>query len=246
MRAKSRLFTAFLAIALVATLLPAAVAAAEIVPGRPGRYELSSITIDATSGACKATYETPAAGNLWMRGVDASVRVHTNPNWVHVTCRFTDMSALIERNAEVGYTDACTVVTESETYVDGWGIATSAANIGERAEGGNSMAMCRFRVEPTRAVARPPVAAKAKRAAGPDGTDGTRRRGESATARESSATEPARDARPANRTTTQRTSTRDHKSSTTSPQPSTKRHKAAKSDDRPKRGSQAGGRGRGR
>jgi hypothetical protein len=246
MRAKSRLFTAFLAIAMLTTLLPAAAAAAEFVPGRPGRYELSSITIDATSGDCKATYETPAAGNLWMRGVDASVRVLTNPNWVHVTCRFTDMSARIELNAEVGYTDACTVVTESATYTDGWGIATSAANVGERAEGGNSMAMCRFRVEPTRAVARPPVAAKAKPAAGPDGTEGIRRRGESATAKGSSATEPARDARPAKRTTTRRTSSGDDKPSTTASHPSMKRDKAGKADDHPKRDPQAGKRGRGR
>lgn len=165
MRANDRLLTSGLALALAAALLPAATGAAELVPGRPGRYELSSITIDATSGDCKATYETPAAGNLWMRGVDADVRVVVNPAWVHVTCRFTDMSALIEGNAEVGHTDACTLVTETTTYSDGWGIATSAANISERAEGGTSVAMCRFRVESAPAVERPP--AHASRQAGP-------------------------------------------------------------------------------
>lgn len=242
MRAKSRLFTAFLAMALVTTLLPAAAAAAELVPGRPGRYELSSIEIDATSGDCKATYETPAEGNLWIRGVDASVRVHTNPNWVHVTCRFTDMSALIERNAEVGHTDACTVVTESDTYTEGWGIAVSAANIGERAEGGNSMAMCRFRVEPTPAVDGPPAAANARRAAGADGTEETRRRGGSANAKGSRATKPAGDARAAKPSTTRRTSSGDDKPSTTA----SRRGKAGKADDHPKRDPKAGKGGRGR
>ena len=161
MHAKGRLFIGCLAGALVATLLPAT-AAAELVPGRPGRYESSSITIDATSGDCRATYESPAEGNLWMRGEQASVRVTTTPNWVHVTCRFTDISRLIEANAEVGHTDACTLVTEAKVFTGGRGTATSAANVSERADGGTSMVRCHFRSEPApsapgSAVAREPA-----------------------------------------------------------------------------------------
>jgi hypothetical protein len=177
MHVKNRLFTGCLAGALVVTLLPAGAVAAELVPGRPGRYELSSIEIDARNGDCKATYQTPAEGNLWMRGEEGSIRVHTNPRWVHVTCRFTDISRIIEENAEVAHTNACSLVTETAEFTEGWGIATSAANIGERADGGNSMVMCRFRIDPVAAAAGPAHAGKPSQASGPDGTVEARRRG---------------------------------------------------------------------
>lgn len=161
MHARSRIVSAVLAGAVVGALMPAAAAANEIVPGRPGRFELSSITIDARTGDCRATYESPAVGNLWMRGVDASVRVQANRNGVHVTCRFTDMSHLIEANAELGYTDACELVTETTALTGGWGIATSAANLSERAEGGNSFVMCRFPSKPAPATQQSVIAREA-------------------------------------------------------------------------------------
>jgi hypothetical protein len=237
MHAKNRLFTGGLAVALAATLLPGAAAAAELVPGRPGRYELSSIAIDATSGDCRATYETPAEENLWMRGVESSVRVLSNPRWVHVTCRFADMSRLIEGNAEVGYTDACTLVTEAATYTDGWGIATSAANIGERAAGGNSMAMCRFRVEPPPTVAGPGAAAMTARAMERAGPTGARGRGKPAAADDSSSTDHSRGARAGEPSTTQRDSAKTHKPAARSPRASAKAHKATKA-----KGASVGGR----
>lgn len=167
MQPTRRFFTIGLAMALAATFLPVAASANELFPGRPGQYELSSITIDATSGDCRATYETPAEGNLWVRGVDATVRVVTNPDLVHVRCRFTDMSYRIELNAEVGYTEACSLVTEDGTYSGGVGRVTSAANISERSEGGNSVITCHFRVD-----SEPPgasiAAAKRGRADQPD------------------------------------------------------------------------------
>jgi hypothetical protein len=181
---------------MLATLLPATAGAAELIPGRPGRYELAAITIDATSGDCKATYETPAEGNLWMRGEDASVRVVAGPNWVHVTCRFTDISRLIEANAEVGHTpDACTLVTDAATLTGGWGIATSAANIGERADGGNSMVRCRFRSEPVPEPVDPLSHRVERGVARGRVTADERRERQPATARQPSRARPARDAR---------------------------------------------------
>ena len=52
------------------------------------------------------------------------------------------------------------LVTDTDEFTGGWGIATSAANIGERADGGNSMVMCRFRTDPIPAAARPTLAVK--------------------------------------------------------------------------------------
>jgi hypothetical protein len=127
---------------LVVALLPG-MAVAEIIDGRPGQRELSSITIDATSGDCRATYEAPAQGNLWVRDEDATVHVVVNRNGVGATCCFTDISRLIEANADVGYTDACTLVTDAGTWSDGIGRVTSAVNISDRSDGGNSI-MCRF------------------------------------------------------------------------------------------------------
>ena len=233
MRANDRLLAGGLTLALVATLLPAAAVAADLVPGRPGRHELSSITIDATSGDCRATYETPAADNLWMRGVDATVRVLSNPNWVRVTCRFTDMSALIEANAEVGHTEACTLVTETTTYVGGWGIATSAANVSERAEGGNSVAMCRFRVEPEPAVKGP---ARAGRTAGPGEGSAAGEPGRSVVARASKPATRAGDARPAERRVTKSRWTQEaHGSAQATPQSADKVRKVSGASGKAKR-----------
>jgi hypothetical protein len=252
LRTKYRSFSGGLALALVVTLLPAAAVGAELVPGRPGRYELSSITIDATSGDCRATYGTPAAGNLWMRGVDASVRVRVNPNWVHVTCRFTDMSALIEGNAEVGHTDACTLVTETTTYSDGWGIATSAANISERAEGGNSVAMCRFRVEPTPVVGASalqagrssPTAARNLSVSARDPSGSARAAGPNVTKR-AEGTKRAKDTRATFRPTTRAAATsKAHVRAKVSAQSSVRIHKAAKAKDKPRRGPKQGKPGR--
>ena len=243
MRTKYRSFSGGLALALVVTLLPAAAVGAELVPGRPGRYELSSITIDATSGDCRATYGTPAAGNLWMRGVDASVRVRVNPNWVHVTCRFTDMSALIEGNAEVGHTDACTLVTETTTYSDGWGIATSAANISERAEGGNSVAMCRFRVEPTPAIGG--SALRARRSAAAKHLSVTARDPSGSAGAAEPISKRASETRAAFRPTTRAAATsKAHARAKVSAQSSVRVHKAAKAKDKPKRGPKQGKPGR--
>lgn len=232
MRTNDRLFASGLALALVATLLPAAAMAADLVPGRPGRYELSSITIDATSGDCRATYETPV-DNLWMRGVDATVRVLTNPNWVHATCRFTDMSALIEANAEVGHTEACTLVTETTTYSNGWGIASSAANISERAEGGNSFVSCRFRVEPGPSAKGPATGAE-RRAGRPD-DPAAGEPGKSFVARASKPTARAGDARPADRTVAKSgVAAKAQKPAHASPQSSVKEDKATKADGKAK------------
>jgi hypothetical protein len=52
-----------------------------------------------------------------------------NKNFVLATCQFLDTSGAYEMNAEVGYTDNCSITTEDgTTYGPGTGTATAAAN----------------------------------------------------------------------------------------------------------------------
>ena len=141
-----RLLTSTLIVALPASILPGA-AAAEVIDGRPGQFPMSSMLIDAVTADCLATYETPV-GNIYIRGAGATVHVVTGRAGARATCRFTDISVVNEANAEVGYTTACTLVTAAGTWSGGTGRVTSAANISDRSDGGNSMIRCRFDAEP--------------------------------------------------------------------------------------------------
>ena len=138
---------ALAAVGLMAAMLPG-MASASITDGRPGQYELREITIDGINGECYSRYVDVVNGNDYIWNVtDVDISWKENKNFVHVTCRFTDLSGIYEANAEVAYTtDNCRARVEpGGGLTGGSGRAVAAANnAADGTDGGNAMLKCTF------------------------------------------------------------------------------------------------------
>lgn len=141
-------------------LATAALATADVVPGRPGHYEIYSAIIDASGGlygpyttaSCLAWYTDPVEGNTVISNYETMDTTSYNVNVVKdglimAMCKFTDNSGVYEKNAEVGDIIDCTLYTvDGETYEGGTGQVVSAANIKEDGTlGGNTTIKCTFK-----------------------------------------------------------------------------------------------------
>lgn len=137
------------AAALLAAFALLGTASAIEVEGRPGRFEITSASINAQTGGCFAQYAEIVNGNIFVSGGSGVVHVQENKNVVTATCRFTDTSGIYEAGAEVGAgAEACSLTTEDGTLYTGGRVTVTSAgnNAPDGSDGGNSIIRCQFKL----------------------------------------------------------------------------------------------------
>jgi hypothetical protein len=124
----------------------------------PGRYEIREAVINASPdfydfwnpGLCAAWYAESHDWNSVISNFpdyEGTIKVTENKNFVIASCKFTDGSGAYEMNAEVGYTENCTIITEDgRSFGGGTGTVTAAANH-EEEPGGNVTLQCKVALE---------------------------------------------------------------------------------------------------
>lgn len=131
---RERLLVALALGALLAAMVPAA-AAAEEVPGRPGRFEVAINIGTEPWPYCYAVYLDPTpyvepesnVGTDWEGYATVHV-VENKKGKVKATCKTIDISGVWESNAEVGYSTDCYLETADGAWSGGKGKMVAAAN----------------------------------------------------------------------------------------------------------------------
>lgn len=142
-----------LAIGTLMVALVPGLTTATIADGRPGQYEMSAMYINGfltsrDDGECVGVYVDVVAGNSYISnpfGEPGTVHVVVNKQGASATCKFTDTSGVYEANAEVGWTESCTLWTDDGIWSGGDGRITAAANNAkDDSNGGNVTMHCTF------------------------------------------------------------------------------------------------------